>query len=270
MKTTNFLAIAIIAVASVTGQVVAQETTEIQKARTKSNNANERTFDKASPMLMKISPTETGCDIISWSLGASNSSNSSGGGMAVGKQVRSVTFDDNATEETAGDQSKIKLKEVFISNHEVSNSDEDENTEVVSKIANGKHFKEATLSINVDDSQQQSRKGKPQDLHFLKKYDNTSPVLFKTSSGKVSMQDFHFTVKCKGRTIPVTVDNDTCTFPEDLPDGTYDVVCSWSWGAHQTGTFTQKTIDCHLKIENGVCVDMAINEKGTAGTKSPK
>jgi hypothetical protein len=232
MKSTNFLAIAIIAVASVTGQLVAQETSEIQKSKTKSNNTNERsaTWDIGQMRTsLKIIPTETGCDIVSWSWGASNSSNSSGGEIEVGKFVSKVSS-------KGGEDGSITQNEIIDSRKQISVTNEEENsTEVAKNVAAGKHFKEATISM-------------------------------KSSGGvsgaeKVSMQDFHFTVKCKGRAIPATVDNDTCTFPEDLPDGAYDVVCSWSWGAHQTGTFTQKTIDCHLKIENGVCVGMAINEK---------
>jgi hypothetical protein len=105
-----------------------------------------------------------------------------------------------------------------------------------------------------------------------KHFSNTT-VLMKNSgsgTGKVNLQDFHFAVQSKGRVIPVTVDNDTCTFPNDLADGDYTAVCSWSWGASQSGASSQKSIDCHIKLVNGVCENMAINEKGTAGTKSSK
>jgi hypothetical protein len=193
MKTTNFLAIAIIAVVSVTGQVAAQETSE-----------RSSDFDLAKNVKLRIVATSTGCDVVCESVGDN-------GKNVVASQTQSVVY----------------------------TQDEAQSTE---KIVQGKHIAKATITMKNSGS----------------------------GAGKVNLQDFHFAVQSKGRVIPVTVDNDTCTFPDDLPDGTYDVVCSWSWGASQSGASSQKSIDCHIKLINGVCENMAINEKGTAGTKSPK
>jgi hypothetical protein len=218
MKSTKFLAIAFIAVASVTSQVVAQETTEINK-----NNANERTsgYDVKMNTKLRMIATSSGCDIVCENVG-------SGGEVTDIKQVKSVIFD------KGGEDGSV------------------------------------TQDENKDSSGQAVGKGTPQDLHFSKKYDNASPVISKTGSGIVSMQDFHFTMKSKGKNIPVSSEDGVCTLPDNLPDGDYILSCDWSWGAHNGGTSSQKSCDCHLKLEGGVCVDMAINEKGTAGTKSPK
>jgi hypothetical protein len=243
-KTRNFLAIAIITVASVTSQVVAQETETVStKVRqTQGTNFGDRVnagLQQASGLVsggktsIKIVPTETGCDIVSWSWGVSNSGNHSGGGSGAGKHVQSI---------------------VYV-------QEESSNTE---KIVQGKHFPKATLSVSSPDADetQESSKVNVQDLNFTKKYDTASPVIAnRRLGGKVNVQDISFTVYHDRKIIPTTIDNDTCTLPEDLPNGDYNVVCSWSWGAHESGTNSQKTIDCHLKIENGVCVDMAINEK---------
>jgi hypothetical protein len=180
MKSTNFLAIAIIAVASVTSQVVAQRTTA------KSTEVNEG-IDKSSPVLMKIVPTATGFDIV-----CENNGNSSGGGMAVGRQAQSIGYSEGGKQE---DFLVIKLKEVFI----------------------------------------------------------TSRQMVVTSNGKE---------------IPVTIGDGMFIFPENLPDGDYKAVCSWSWGVSQSsGVHSQKAIDCHIRFINGVCVEMSVTEKNCAAGK---
>jgi hypothetical protein len=83
-----------------------------------------------------------------------------------------------------------------------------------------------------------------------------------SSNAKVSMQDFHFTMKSRGKSIAVTSEDGVCKLPVDLPDGDYILSCDWSWGAHNSGSSFQKVIDCNLKLEGGVCVGMVINDKG--------
>jgi hypothetical protein len=70
-----------------------------------------------------------------------------------------------------------------------------------------------------------------------------------------------------GKKIPVKIEDGVFTFPENLPDGDYNAKCSWSWGASQSGAHSQKAIDCHLKIEGGVCVTMDVIEKNCAAGK---
>ncbi len=245
MKTSNFLAIVIIAAASFTGQVVAQETETVS---TKGKQTQGTTFGDrvnaglqqagevvsgAAGFTIQIVPTESGCDVVSWSWGASNPSNHIGGGSRAGKHLQSI---------------------VYV-------QEESPSTE---KIVQGKHFPKIALSVSSPDANETQESGKVnvQDLHITKKYDTALPVIVKgTLSGKVNVQDISFIVYHDRKIIPITVDNDTCTLPEDLPDGDYNVVCSWSWGTHQSGSNSQKAIDCHLKIENGIYKEIAINEK---------
>lgn len=93
-------------------------------------------------------------------------------------------------------------------------------------------------------------------------------------AGKVSMQDFHFSMKGNGKTISLSCPDGSCDISTDLPDGQYTLSCDWSWGLSQTGTMSSGTggksspkrgsVDFLLDIENGAC--MAINQKGTGAS----
>jgi hypothetical protein len=181
MKSTKILAIAFIAVASVTSQVVAQ----------KSSDATEKSAGwdlRTTQTRLSILPTASGFDIV-----CENNSNSSGGGMAVGRQAQSIGYSEDGKQE---DFLVIKLKEVFITSHQI------------------------TVTNN------------------------------------------------SGKKIPVTIEDGVFTFPENLPDGDYKVVCSWSWGVSQSsGAHSQKAIDCHIRFINGVCAEMSVTEKNCAAGK---
>jgi len=89
-------------------------------------------------------------------------------------------------------------------------------------------------------------------------------------TGKVSIQDFHYTVKGNGKTVIVRCPDGSCIIPTDLPDGEYTLLCDWSWGMSQSGgkaSPKRGSVDFLLQIENGAC--MAINEKGLPGEKKP-
>ncbi|HQE34576.1 MAG TPA: hypothetical protein PLQ70_07910, partial [Flavobacterium alvei] len=49
-------------------------------------------------------------------------------------------------------------------------------------------------------------------------------------AGKVSMQDFHFSMKGNGKTISLSCPDGSCDISTDLPDGQYTLSCDWSWG----------------------------------------
>ncbi len=257
MKTTNFLAIAVIAVVSFTSQVVAQETETVSTKgkQTQSTNFGDRVnagLQQAGGALasgadfeIKIVPTETGCDIVVSSNVKSPRDVASG--LATGKRQVSIACCDHAT------------------------------TQLDKNCVAGKHFKEATLSARNTNGQVQNEGGMNESkVNEVKP--NLLPPMANISSrrnkgggtGKVSMSDLSFSVKSKGKPVAITINDSGFTMPENCPDGTYDIVANWSWGAHQSGITSLKAIDCHLKIENGVCVDMAINEKGSSGTKSTR
>lgn len=98
--------------------------------------------------------------------------------------------------------------------------------------------------------------------------------------GKVSMQDFHFVVSNKDTKRELAATNGECDLPTDLPDGTYTMTSSWSWGMSQSGGTNTGgmsagrnsdkwcSVDFLLEIKNGDYV--AINEKGLPGEKKIK
>ncbi len=63
----------------------------------------------------------------------------------------------------------------------------------------------------------------------------------------------------------IMVNNGQFTLPDDCPDGDYDLILSWSWGASNSGS-SKTYCSCHfiLTLENGAC--MAINTKGTGAS----
>ncbi len=63
----------------------------------------------------------------------------------------------------------------------------------------------------------------------------------------------------------IPVEDGEFTVPTDSPDGDYEMIVSWSWGATNSGSGKSYSA-CHfiLSIQDGVC--HAINTKGTGGT----
>ena len=97
-------------------------------------------------------------------------------------------------------------------------------------------------------------------------------------NGKVSMQDFHFTMSCGGKTTQIDCVDGRCEIPiGECPDGTCSAIASWSWGLSQSGSSSMGggsgsgrcAVDFFLEIEGGECTAMAINEKGLPGEKKP-
>jgi len=97
-------------------------------------------------------------------------------------------------------------------------------------------------------------------------------------SGKVNVQDISFskatfkeftvTKRCGGKTTKISCESGDCEIPTgDCPNGDCALTASWSWGASQSGSSSKCSVDFLLSIEDGVCTRMAINEKGTGGTK---
>jgi hypothetical protein len=63
----------------------------------------------------------------------------------------------------------------------------------------------------------------------------------------------------------LTVRNGQFSLPDNCPDGEYDLILSWSWGASNSGN-SKSYAQCHfiLSLMNGSC--MAINTKGTGAS----
>lgn len=61
----------------------------------------------------------------------------------------------------------------------------------------------------------------------------------------------------------IRINNGQFSLPSDCPDGEYDLILSWSWGASNTGV-SKTYCSCHfiLTMQGGAC--LAINSKGTS------
>jgi len=57
-----------------------------------------------------------------------------------------------------------------------------------------------------------------------------------SSSGKASYSDLSIMCNVKGKQQKLQVVNGRFAMPADCPDGTYDLVCSWSWGQSNGGS----------------------------------
>lgn len=145
--------------------------------------------------------------------------------------------------------------------------------DAASGLATGKRMhKPYTFSVSSEDNvvsprdvatgQKTSGKVNVQDISMTKRSSGAGV-------GKVSLQDFHFVVKNKGKIVPITVEDGECVFPGDCPDGEYSLVCDWSWGMSNSGS-GRCAASFLLTIENGDCTAMAINEKGLPGDKGNK
>ena len=108
----------------------------------------------------------------------------------------------------------------------------------------------------------------------------TDVVSTDLNASKVNVQDINFVVSNKDIKRELAVTNGECDLPNDLPDGTYTMTASWSWGMSQSqGTNTggmsagrsatkSGSVDFLIEIKGGSY--MAINEKGLPGEKGPK
>ena len=80
----------------------------------------------------------------------------------------------------------------------------------------------------------------------------------KASSGKVSVSDLSIMITVNGKSTKIPVVNDQFTMSSDGKDNDCDVICSWSWGATQSGTSSLKgggisryQATFNLAVENG-------------------
>ena len=272
---TKITTFAFIAFASITSHLFAQEA--ILKTRTKSNQTNERTpggvtatddwetpvakvatgqHIKKAVLTCRVIPSATGC-VISFENDV-KSPRDAASGLATGKRMHKPLY----LNVSASDNSVTEIKSP---------------RDAASGLPTGK------------------RQHKP--LTLIKEYDKSSPKLAeavakgRSSSDlppseiaidepgvqKVSMQDFHFTMSCGGKTTQIACVDGTCEIPiGECPNGTCSAIASWSWGVSNSGSTMSSSgsgrcaVDFLLEIEDGACTAMAINEKGLPGDKKPK
>ncbi|WP_395051334.1 type VI secretion system tube protein Hcp [Flavobacterium sp.] len=238
MKKSIFITVALFAFTSITSQLFAQEATV----------AKGQHIAKAT-LVCRVSSTETGCTI---AFESSPPAPDAASGTALTKKGYDYYQAKSAFSVSAVDNSVTEVKSP---------------RDAATGQSSGK------------------RMHKP--MTVTKQYDKSSPMLAKSvsssstaSSGiaidepgvqsKVNVQDISFTKRCGGKTTKISCDGGDCEIPiGDCPNGDCSITADWSWGMSQSGGSNRCSVYFLLKIEDGACTAMAINEKGLPGDKKP-
>lgn len=247
MKKSIFLTVALFAFISITSQLLAQETA-VLKTRTKSNNANERTagYDLKT-IKCRVIPSETGCTIVFDGIAAIT------GGAVAGKRTNEI-------------DAYQRLRTFSVSSSDNAANEVKSPRDVASGLATS-----STRSLNREASA-------PSLSEIVVTKSETQAIQSSgTGAGKASFKEFTVTKRYSGKTTKISCPDGECGIPlDDCPNGTCDLVCSWSWGATNTGSsgavvgsgLGRCSVNFLLEIQDGVCTDMAINEKGISGSSS--
>ncbi len=250
MKKSIFVAIAFIAATSITTQLFAQEAAKIKPG-----------YNVKANVKARVVQTDNGCSIVFESSAPSSTTGTTGSVTPTSKKGYDYYMAKSSFSVSASDNSVTEVTSP---------------RDPASGQATGK------------------RQHKP--MTISKEYDKSSPKLAESVSstgtssdatavkgsgggvGKVNVQDISFTKRCGGKTTKISCDGGECEIPiGDCPNGDCNITASWSWGESNstissTGTAGSGrcSIDFFLKIEDGVCTAMAINEKGLPGGTSKK
>jgi hypothetical protein len=101
------------------------------------------------------------------------------------------------------------------------------------------------------------------------------------SAGKATFKEFTVTKRCDGKTTTISCPDGECDIPlDDCPNGSCDLVCSWSWGATNTGSMSSGSgagsgrcaAGFSLEIEDGACTAITKKDvvKGSYDVKTTK
>lgn len=261
MKKTIFMAIAFVAITSVTNQLFAQD------AASKTSG-----YDQKKAVRCRVITTDEGCSIaFEYDV---KSPRDAASGMASGKRGYDYYQAKSDFSVSASDNSVTEVKSP---------------RDAASGLATGKRMhKPMTVSKEYDKSSPKLMeavvKGKsssdsPQseiaiDEPGVQKVSNSGQGAGKVnvqdlSMTKVNVQDISFTKRCGGKSTKISCDGGDCEIPiGDCPNGTCSLTADWSWGLSQSGGTKRCSIDFLLEIEDGVC--HAINTKGTGATREGK
>jgi hypothetical protein len=251
---TKFITIALIAITCITSQLFAQETAAL-KTRTKSNQTNERTagYDLKKNVKCRVSTTETGYAIaFEYDV---KSPRDVATGQSSGKREIDAYQALSAFSVSAADNSVTEVKSP---------------RDAASGLPTGKRLhKPITITKEMD-------KSSPKLAESI----SSSSVNADGTAGKASFKEFTITKRCGDVSTKYSVVNGECLIPtDDCPNGVCTLTADWSWGMSQSGTsnmdaagtgMSRSSVDFFLKIEDGACSAMAINEKGLPGEKKPK
>jgi hypothetical protein len=261
MKKSIFIAVVLFAFTSTTNLLFAQE--ETPPTRTKSNQTNERTagYDLKKNVKCRVIQTDTGCTIVF------ESSSPSSADEVVGKPTSKKGYDYYKA-----------LSSYSVSAADNSVSEVVSPRDAASGLPTGKRqHKPMTVS-------KETNKSTPKLAESVSSTGTSSDASATQGSGggagKASFKEFTITKRCGGKTTKISCDGDECEIPTgDCPNGDCAITADWSWGMSQSGTMSsgsgakgisRSSVDFFLKIEDGVCTAMAINEKGLPGEKKPK
>jgi hypothetical protein len=243
MKKSIFITVALFAFTSLTNQLFAQD------AMSKTSG-----YDLKKSVKFRITPTDGGC-LIAIEHDA-NSTREAGSGLATGRRQYKPLLVKQFFEVSSSDNAVMEIKSP---------------RDAASGLPTGKRMhKPFTITKELDKSSPMSAEPAASSETSVSKESGGG-------SGKVNVQDFHFIMRCGGKSTQISCEDVECEIPTgDCPDGTCSVIASWSWGATNSSSSSLSkgsslvnrcSVDFSLEIENGECTAMAINEKGTGGTK---
>jgi hypothetical protein len=246
---TKFITIALIAITCITSQLFAQEVA-----------AKTTGYDLKKNVKCRVSTTETGYSIaFEYDV---KSPRDAASGMATGKrQHEPVRF----------------IREYSVNSTDNSVSEIKSPRDAASGLPTGKRqHKPMTITKELD-------KSSPKLAESISSSDvNADGTTARGSGGgvgKATFKEFTVTKRCGDVSTKYSVVDGECVIPtDDCPSGVCTLTVDWSWGMSNSGSsnmgsvetgMSRSSVDFFLKIEDGVCTAMAINEKGLPGKKKP-
>jgi hypothetical protein len=255
MKNIKNVFLTLLLLTSYTNQTFAQETA-VLKTKTKSNQSNDRTagYDLKKNIKCRVVPTETGCTIVFEGVGGIS------GGVIAGKKGYDYYQSLSAFSVSSSDNSVSEVKSP---------------RDAASGLATGKRMhkpmsisKEPYSNIGSDSPPADISIGEPGVQVAQKTKGGSGKASFSDlslmSTAKATFKEFTITKRCDGKTSKISCSDSECDIPlDDCPNGTCDLICSWSWGASNSGSSMNSSGSAgfSLEIKDGVCTAMAIKEK---------
>jgi Type VI secretion system effector, Hcp len=274
MKNLKNFVIGLIALASFVNQSFAQETA-VLKTKTKSNQSNDRTagYDIKKNVKCRVIPTETGCTIVFDNVISTSSVAGISGGVVAGKRgydyyksmsCFSVSSADNSVsivsprDPASGLPTGKRMHKPITITKEL-----DKSSPMLAKRSSNESSNSdappADISISEPGVQATGKTGGGSGKVSMSD-------LSVTSAGKATFKEFTITKRCDGKTTKISCPNpdDDCDISlEDCPDGSCEILCSWSWGLSQQGSSMSSSGSAGFvaEIKDGICTAMAIKEK---------
>lgn len=264
MKKLNFIAIALIVLASYSNQIFAQ----VAAAK---NGPTDFKYDMKKNVKCRVIPTEKGCTIaLEYDV---KSPRDAASGLATGRRLHKpmivfyeVSSSDNSVVELKKPRNPVsgqtitqkgregKIAVIAVSHDMVVSSDPPVS------LGSSSDSPPSEIAINEPGVQKVSSSGMGAGKVSVSD-------LSVTSAGKATFKEFTVTKRCDGKTTKISCPDGECNIPlDDCPNGSCDLVCSWSWGATNSGSTMSSSgsgrcaLDFSLDIQDGVCI--AITKKG--------